>query len=123
MPLQDLNLDDRQFVDLYNEALRRIPAYTPEWTDYNDSDPGITFLQLAAYLQEILIYRLNQVPLKNYQKFMELVGLNLLKSAPAHADLTFTLSKGEVARYFRRNAGCARGRERQRRSSSRPMCR
>ena len=26
----------------------RIPRYTPEWTDFNDSDPGITLLQLFA---------------------------------------------------------------------------
>jgi predicted phage baseplate assembly protein len=97
MPLPDINLDDRQFEDLFNEARRRIPAYTPEWTDHNDSDPGITLLQLAAYLEEIIIYRLNQVPQKNYQKFLELVGLNLLPAAPAHADLTFTLSKGAVS--------------------------
>jgi predicted phage baseplate assembly protein len=94
MPLPDINLDDRQFEDLFNEARRRIPAYTPEWTDHNDSDPGITLLQLAAFLEEIIIYRLNQVPQKNYQKFLELVGLNLLPVAPAHADLTFTLTKG-----------------------------
>ena len=97
MPLPDINLDDRQFEDLFNEARRRIPAYTPEWTDHNDSDPGITLLQLAAYLQEMIIWRLNQVPQKNYQKFLQLVGLNLLPAAPAHADLTFTLSKGAVS--------------------------
>jgi predicted phage baseplate assembly protein len=97
MPLPDINLDDRQFADIFNEARRRIPAYTPEWTDHNDSDPGITLLQLAAYLQEMIIWRLNQVPQKNYQKFLGLVGLNLLPAAPAHADLTFTLSTGAIS--------------------------
>jgi predicted phage baseplate assembly protein len=97
MPLPEINLDDRQFEDLFNEARRRIPAYTPEWTDHNDSDPGITLLQLAAYMQEMIIWRLNRVPRKNYQKFLELVGLNLLPAASAHADLTFTLSKDAVS--------------------------
>jgi predicted phage baseplate assembly protein len=97
MPLPDINLDDRSFNDLFNELRRRIPVYTPEWTDFNDSDPGITLLQLAAYLQDMIIWRLNQVPEKNYQKFLELVGLNLLPSAAAHADLTFTLSAGSPA--------------------------
>jgi predicted phage baseplate assembly protein len=92
MPLPDINLDDRTFEQLFNEARRRIPAYTPEWTDHNDSDPGITFLQLVAYMQEMIIWRLNQVPEKNYQKFLELVGLQLTPAAPAHADLTFTLT-------------------------------
>ena len=97
MPLPDINLDDRRFEDLFNEARRRIPTYTPEWTDHNDSDPGITLLQLVAYMQEMVIWRLNQVPEKNYQKFLQLVGLDLLPVAPAHADLTFTLSKGAVS--------------------------
>jgi predicted phage baseplate assembly protein len=97
MPLPDIKLDDRKFADLFNEARRRIPTYTPEWTDHNDSDPGITLLQLGAFLQEMIIWRLNQVPEKNYQKFLKLVGLNLLPSAPAHADLTFTLSTGAPA--------------------------
>jgi predicted phage baseplate assembly protein len=96
MPLQGINLDDRRFEELFNEARRRIATYTPEWTDHNDSDPGVTFLQLACFLQEMLIYRLNQVPQKNYQKFLELVGLNLLKAAPAQADLTFTIAKGQT---------------------------
>ena len=97
MPLTDINLDNRTFDDLLNRARSRIPAYTPEWTDFNDSDPGITLLQLAAFLEEMIIWRLNQVPEKNYQKFMELVGLNLLQPAPAHADLTFTLASGAVS--------------------------
>jgi predicted phage baseplate assembly protein len=97
MAFPDINLDDRNFEDLFNEARRRIPAYTPEWTDHNDSDPGITLLQLAAYFQEMIIYRLNKVPQKNYQKFLQLVGLDLLPAAPAHADLTFTLSKGATS--------------------------
>jgi predicted phage baseplate assembly protein len=97
MPLTDINLDNRTFNDLFTRARNRIPAFTPEWTDFNDSDPGITLLQLAAFLEEMIIWRLNQVPEKNYQKFMELVGLNLLQPAPAHADLTFTLASGAVS--------------------------
>ena len=57
MPLPEINLDDRTFEQLYQELIRRIPAYTPEWTDYNDSDPGVTLMQLFAWLAEILVYR------------------------------------------------------------------
>lgn len=94
MPLTDLNLDDRTFQQLYQELRRRIPAYTPEWTDHNDSDPGITMLQLFAWLAEIVIYRLNRVPDKNYIKFLELVGVQLQAPAPAQAELQFSLAKG-----------------------------
>ncbi len=91
MPLTNVNLDDRTFEGLFQELQRRIPAYTPEWTDYNDSDPGITLMQLFSWLGEIIIYRLNQVPDKNYVKFLELVGIPLLPPAPAVAELQFIL--------------------------------
>jgi predicted phage baseplate assembly protein len=97
MPLPDIQLDDRKFEDIFQEARRRIPAYTPEWTDHNESDPGITMLQLFAWLQEMILYRLNQVPQKNYIKFLELVGLPLIAPAPAKAELTFTLAQNAPA--------------------------
>ena len=94
MPLPQINLDDRTFEDLYQELVRRIPTYTPEWTDYNDSDPGVTLMQLFAWLSEIIIYRLNKVPQKNFLKFLELVGIPLQQPAPAVTELQFTLAKG-----------------------------
>jgi predicted phage baseplate assembly protein len=94
MPLPVLNLDDRTFEQLYQELRRRIPAYTPEWTDHNDSDPGITLMQMFAWLAEVVIYRLNKVPAKNYVKFLELMGVELHQPAPARAELQFTLASG-----------------------------
>ena len=93
MPLPQINLDDRKFEDLYQELVRRIPTYTPEWTDYNDSDPGVTLLQLFAWLGEILVYRINQTPKKNFIKFLELVGIPLQEPAAAVTELQFTLVK------------------------------
>lgn len=92
MPLPDIQLDDRTFEQLATELRRRIPAYTPEWTDHNDSDPGITLIQLFSWLGEMIIWRLNQVPQKNYYAFLQLVGIDLSQPTPAVAELTFTLS-------------------------------
>lgn len=94
MPLQPPVLDDRRFADLVAEARARIPRYTPEWTDFNDSDPGITLVQLFAWLTEMLAYRLNQVPDLHYIKFLQLLGIAQRPAAPATADLTFTVQKG-----------------------------
>jgi hypothetical protein len=96
MPFPDIQLDDRTFEDLYAELRRRIPRYTPEWTDHNDSDPGITLLQLFAWLQEMLIWRLNQVPDKNFIKFLELIGTVPDPPAPAIVELTFKLSTKDL---------------------------
>jgi predicted phage baseplate assembly protein len=87
------NLDDLQFQrDLVDEARRRIVQYCPEWTDYNLSDPGITLIELFAWMTELMVYRLNRVPDKNYVKFMELLGVALQPASSATVDLTFRLS-------------------------------
>lgn len=91
MPLQAPLLDDRRFADLVAQARTLIPRYAPEWTDFNESDPGITLLQLFAWMTDILIYRLNQVPELNYIKFLQLLGIELRPAEPARADLTFKL--------------------------------
>ena len=41
MPIPPLNLDDRQFDDLFEEMRVSISRFVPDWTDYNISDPGI----------------------------------------------------------------------------------
>jgi hypothetical protein len=92
MPLPEINLDDRRFEELFIEAKRRIPGYTPEWTDHSESDPGIALTQLFAAFTEMLTWRLNRVPEKNYVKFLELIGIQLNPPTPARADLSFALS-------------------------------
>ena len=74
MPLQLPNLDDRRYTDLVAEALARIPTYCPEWTNHNPSDPGITLVELFAYLTDMLLYRLNRVTDDNKRKFVKLLG-------------------------------------------------
>lgn len=92
MGLETPRLDDRSFQDIVTEARRRIALYTPEWTDHNLSDPGITLLELFAWMTDIILYRLNRVPDKNYVKFMELIGMRLQEAEPARAPITFWLS-------------------------------
>ena len=74
MPLQLPNLDDRRYSDLVAEARRLIPGYDPDWTNHNPSDPGITLIELFAYLTEMLIYRLDRVTTENQRKFLKLLN-------------------------------------------------
>lgn len=90
MPLVPPVLDSRTFQQLVDRALQRIPHYTPEWTDFNLSDPGVTLVDLFAWLTELMFYQLNRVPELNYIKFLQLIGLELRAAQPAVADLTFT---------------------------------
>jgi hypothetical protein len=93
MPLTPPRLDDRDFQSLFEEARSRIPLYLPEWTDWNESDPGITLLQLQAWLVETVLYRLNQLPDLTYIKFLQLLGQERRPAVPAQAMLTFTLKE------------------------------
>jgi predicted phage baseplate assembly protein len=92
-------IDDRRFDDLVAEARARIPRYTREWTDLNDSDPGITLVQLFAWLGELLLFRLGEVPELNYIKFLELIGIELEPARPAGTYLTLPVVPGTPAPY------------------------
>ncbi|MCB9137779.1 MAG: putative baseplate assembly protein [Caldilineaceae bacterium] len=95
MTLPVPQLDNRRFQDLVDEAKKRIPLYCPEWTDHNVSDPGITLIELFAWMTESLIYRLNKVPELHYIKLMELLGMKLQGTMPAQTDVTFWLSAAQ----------------------------
>ena len=93
MTLPIPNLDDLRFQsDLVDEARKRIIRYCPEWTEYNISDPGITLIELFAWMTEMMVYRLNRVPEKNYLKFLEMLGFQMEPAKTATADITFWLS-------------------------------
>ncbi|XPM55779.1 MAG: baseplate J/gp47 family protein [Leptolyngbya sp. IPPAS B-1204] len=74
MPLQLPNLDDRTYDDLVAEAFSQIPTYAPNWTDRNPSDPGITLIELFAYLTEMLLYRQNQITPELMGTFLKLIN-------------------------------------------------
>lgn len=86
------DLDDRTFAELVNECLLRIPRYCPEWTNYNPSDPGVTLIELFAWLTDQMLMRFNQVPRRNYVAFLELLGIRLQPPTPAQTEITFYLS-------------------------------
>ena len=83
-------LDDRSYEQLRDELVRRIPVYNPEWTDHNPSDPGITLLELFAYLGENLLFRFNQVPETTRLEFLNLLDLPLRPATPARAMVVFS---------------------------------
>lgn len=104
MPIMPPRLDTRRYQDLLDEALARIPVHTPEWTNFGASDPGVTLIEVFAFLTESLLYRANQVPERNRAKFLQLLGVPLAPAASARgivtlrndsaADKVFTLDGG-----------------------------
>lgn len=68
------NLDDRTYTDLVEEARSLIPIECPEWTDHNPSDTGIILIELLAWLTEMVLYRVNRIPDKNFETFLKLLN-------------------------------------------------
>jgi predicted phage baseplate assembly protein len=89
MPLPAQNLDDKTFSELFEESRALIPRYAKEWIDHNVSDPGITFIDLFAWLAEMQIYFLNRVTDRNFLKFIKLLGDTLRPAIPARAEVMF----------------------------------
>jgi hypothetical protein len=89
MPLPLPNLDDRRWLDLTQEAIPLIPRYAPQWTDFNASDPGITIMEMFAWLTESLVYRLNQVPDRFRWKFLAMLGYPARGPVAAFTALSF----------------------------------
>jgi len=88
VPLPSPILDDRSYQQLRDELVRRIPVYTPEWTDQNASDPGITLLELFAFLGENLLFRFNQIPETTKLAYLKLLRIPMRSAVPARAMLT-----------------------------------
>lgn len=94
MPLQIPSIDDRRYQELLNEALARIPVHTREWTNFNQSDPGVTLLEICAFMTESLLYRSNQIPERNRLKFLSLLGVPLRPASSARGLVVFTNERG-----------------------------
>ena len=90
MPLPEIVLDDRNFQELVNEARLRIHRTCPEWSEHNVSDPGITLVELFAWMTEMLIYRVNRIPDKLHVALLELLGMSLAPPSCATAEVRFS---------------------------------
>jgi hypothetical protein len=94
MPLAPPVIDDRRYQQLVDETLARVPVHTPEWTNFNHSDPGVTLVQLFAFLTENLIYRANQIPERNRVKFLQLLGVPLAPASEARGLVAINNERG-----------------------------
>jgi hypothetical protein len=86
MTLPAPNLDDLTFADMMSAITRRIPAESEgTWTLHAPSDPGITLLELFAYLLEQRLYWLDQVPDELVVAILRLLGLDPPRPASSAA--------------------------------------
>lgn len=94
--LPTLNLDDEQYLEISKRAKKLISTMYPEWTDYNEHDPGITFIELFAWLQEMQQFHLNQISHDSYKKYLKLLGIHRNGNVAATAYLHVPMPEDDI---------------------------
>jgi len=69
------NLFDRRFQDLVEIGRARLRPLAPEWTDHNAHDPGITLMELLAWVAEAQLYSVSRMRRDERAAYASLVGL------------------------------------------------
>ncbi|MDZ4797553.1 MAG: putative baseplate assembly protein [Bryobacteraceae bacterium] len=96
MPIRPPALDDRNFEDLVQELVARIPAHTPEWTNPRLGDPGRTLIELFAWLTDTLLYRVNLIPERQRLAFLRLLGAQMKPAVAARGLVSVKLNEPDA---------------------------
>jgi hypothetical protein len=76
-------LDDTDFEALAGIARERLPMLSAEWTDYNYSDPGITLIELLAWIADTQIYAIGRDRIDERREMAGLLGIRGEGAKPA----------------------------------------
>ena len=76
-------LDTIDFEALAAQARGLIPRFAPDWTDHNLHDPGITILDLFAWIVDQQVYRIDFISDAQIAAFAALMGVRPRKAVPA----------------------------------------
>lgn len=96
MPLPLPKLDSRTWEELVSEGRTLIPRRAPGWTDHNLHDPGITLMELFAWLAEMLLFRLDRVSPAAVRAFLRLVGVRPRPAGVAATAVAIRLPAGSA---------------------------
>jgi hypothetical protein len=64
------SIDEATLVTLATEFRHALKTHVPEWTGETASDPGITLLEIFAFLAESLLWRANAIPERERSRAM-----------------------------------------------------
>src|SRR5262245_33348350 len=92
MSLAPVKLDDLDWRAMVDTIRRRIPAASSgEWTLHSPVDPGVTLLELYAWLIEQRIFWVDQVPDSMVRASLRLLGVRQRGARPARTLLRVCL--------------------------------
>lgn len=94
--LPNINLDNESFDEIMETARNTIVSTFPEWTDFNSHDPGITILEMLAWMKESRQYYLNKIGPANIEKYLKLLGISRRHKVPARADVSLRCGEDVV---------------------------
>lgn len=72
--LENINLNNKDYNEIIDKAKEIIPIFSKEWTDYNNSDPGITILQTLAAVKWMQQEYVNTINDKVRINLLKLIG-------------------------------------------------
>ncbi len=67
--------DRRRFSDLIEIGRARLRPLAPDWTDHNAHDPGITLMELLAWVAEAQLYSVSRMRRDERAAYSALIGL------------------------------------------------
>lgn len=96
------DLDTLDFEGLYEEARGLVVRFAPSWTDHNLHDPGITFLDLVAWLVDQQIYQAGFVSDRHIEAFAALLGVRRRRAVPSRGFVWPANDPGAITSTVRR---------------------
>jgi len=102
MVIKKKELDDKSFDHFFKEGRDKIPSLSPQWTDHNLSDPGITILELFSWLHEVSLYKASVVTDRHIQKLAQIYGFNKLPAQPSVVWLKFSINDDSKKKFLNR---------------------
>lgn len=102
--LPEVTLDQERFEDMLREMQNMISSIVPEWTDYNLHDPGITMMELFAWLKGIQQFHMDQTGNGQIIRYLALLGRERFERQAAETLLEVSSDRPvrvpEGARFF-----------------------
>jgi len=77
------DLFQRRYGDLLSIGRSRLPSLAPAWTDHNAHDPGITLIELLAWVGEAQLYSLSRMRRDERAAYAALMGVQPHGARPA----------------------------------------
>ena len=106
--IKTIELDDQNFDMIVENARKAIRKYAPDWTDENAHDPGITLIELFAWLKEMQQFYMDQTTEPIETQFLKLLGQHRRIGQPSRLTAQWVLQDCEVNLYEKTRASKGR---------------